>query len=108
MLLTLLTDRKQIKMKTNNINLKAKQPLTTSERMRAKRFREKELHRQLGGKEKRIHLYNYSMGHIKIIMDKCGYSCEDEAIVDALAVAAQVVLQNEAEFNNYLLMGRKK
>ncbi|MFD1260434.1 MULTISPECIES: hypothetical protein [Entomomonas] len=87
---------------------KDKQPITPAERMKAKRLREKELHQRLGGKEKRIHLYNYSVEHIKTIMEKCDYSCEDEAIVDALAVATQVVLQNEADFNNYLSMSRKK
>lgn len=83
-------------------------PLTAAEKMRAKRLREKELHSKLGGKEKRIHLFNYSIQHIDTIMVKAKYSVEDEAIIDALAVAAMLVKNDIDQFHQLLVNARNE
>lgn len=83
-------------------------PLTAAEKMRAKRLREKELHSKLGGKEKRIHFFNYTTQHINTIMVKAKYNVEDEAIIDALAVAAMIAKNDIDQFHQLLLKARQE
>lgn len=84
-----------------------KQPLTPAERMKAKRLRDWQLHQKMGGKEKRIHFYNYTVQHIDIIMKQGQYCDENEAIVDALSVAAMIIQSNTSYFNELLLKARQ-
>lgn len=66
-------------------------PLTPAERMRAKRLRDKALHERLGSREKRIHFFDFTMKHVDTLMQVGQYRLEDEAIIDALAVAAMLI-----------------
>lgn len=84
-----------------------KQPLTPAERMKAKRLREKYLHHKLGGKEKRIHIFNYTVQHIDTLMQEGQYSLEDEAIIDALAVAAMLIKADHNYFDELLTKARQ-
>lgn len=83
-------------------------PLTPAERMRAKRLREKTLHQRLGGKEKRIHFFDFTMQHVDILMQEGQYSSEDEAIIDALAVAAMLIQSDVHNFNELLTQAREE
>lgn len=82
--------------------------LTPAERMKAKRLRDKALHQRLGGREKRIHFFNFTMRHIETLMEKGQYSNEDEAITDALAVAAWLIQTDSCYFNELLIKARQR
>ncbi|UYZ83100.1 hypothetical protein MTZ49_10855 [Entomomonas sp. E2T0] len=86
---------------------KSKKPLTPAERMKAKRVRDKRLHQKIGGKEKRIHIFNYTVQHIDVLMQQGKYTDEDEAIIDGLAVAAMLIQSNTHNFNELLIKARQ-